>query len=148
MSQRKQSADDSGPDCTTSSQRTASGSKNGRFGTMQMTSQSWSLISRTKLIPSTTLNDGTTSQTSEPKRSSKLWQNREVSEAVFVSPTHAFRTSDDGTQRADARTQKRLERTRDIQQAVTNAIDEHRRLGHPIVVSRDGKVLWLQPGEY
>jgi hypothetical protein len=56
--------------------------------------------------------------------------------------------TDDKTQRADARPQKRLERIRDVEQAVRNAIDEHRRLGHPIVVSRNGKVLWLQPGEY
>jgi hypothetical protein len=67
---------------------------------------------------------------------------------MFVEPSQSFATSDDETQRAHARTQKRLERTRNMQEAVTNAIDEHRRLGHPIVVLRNGKVLWLQPGEY
>ena len=77
-----------------------------------------------------------------------LWQNNPVSETLSVDPSRSPETSSDETQRADARTQRRLERTRNVQQAVTNAIDEHRRLGHPIVVSRNGKVLWLQPGEY
>jgi hypothetical protein len=78
----------------------------------------------------------------------ELWQNNPVSETLSVDPSRSPATSSDETQRADARTQRRHERTRNVQQAVTNAIDEHRRLGHPIVVSRNGKVLWLQPGEY
>lgn len=53
-----------------------------------------------------------------------------------------------GTRAVDARTQRLLDETVMIREAVTQAIDEHRRLGHPIVVSRNGKVLWLQPGEY
>jgi hypothetical protein len=53
-----------------------------------------------------------------------------------------------GAQTIDARTQRLLDETLMIREAVASAIDEHRRLGHPIVVSRNGKVLWLQPGEY
>jgi predicted ABC-type ATPase len=37
---------------------------------------------------------------------------------------------------------------RAISQAVQEAIDRHRARGEPIVVWRDGKVVWLQPGEY
>jgi hypothetical protein len=78
----------------------------------------------------------------------RLWQNGRVSETLVVDPSQTPATAENETQRADARTQRRLERARNIQQAVTNAIDEHRRLGHPIVVSQNGKVQWLQPGEY
>ncbi len=53
-----------------------------------------------------------------------------------------------GTQTVDARTQRLLDETLMIREAVTQAIDEHRRLGRSIVVARNGKVLWLQPGEY
>jgi hypothetical protein len=53
-----------------------------------------------------------------------------------------------GAQTIDARTQRLLDETLMIREAVADAIDEHRRLGHPIVVARNGKVLWLQPGEY
>jgi hypothetical protein len=35
-----------------------------------------------------------------------------------------------------------------LNQAVQEAIDRHRARGEPIVVWRDGKVVWLQPGEY
>ena len=78
----------------------------------------------------------------------RLWQNNRVSETLFGDPSQPPAASSSETQRTDARTQRRHERTRNVQQAVTNAIDEHRRLGHPIVVSRNGKVQWLQPGEY
>lgn len=53
-----------------------------------------------------------------------------------------------GAQTNDARTQRLLDESLMIREAVADAIDEHRRLGHPIVVARNGKVLWLQPGEY
>jgi len=35
-----------------------------------------------------------------------------------------------------------------INKAVQEALDRHRARGEPIVVWRDGKVVWLQPGEY
>ncbi len=53
-----------------------------------------------------------------------------------------------GTQTVDARSQRLLDETVMIREAVTQAIDEHRRLGYPIVVARNGIVVWLQPGEY
>ncbi len=34
-----------------------------------------------------------------------------------------------------------------IELAVALAIEEHRRLGNPIAVSREGRVVWLQPEE-
>lgn len=37
---------------------------------------------------------------------------------------------------------------RAINEAVTEAIDRHRARGEPIVVWKDGKVVWLKPGEY
>lgn len=35
--------------------------------------------------------------------------------------------------------------TRLIQRAVRKAIEEHRRMGNPIAVLRDGKVVWIPP---
>lgn len=32
--------------------------------------------------------------------------------------------------------------------AVDDALEEHGRLGHSVVVMHDEKVLWLAPGEY
>lgn len=32
-----------------------------------------------------------------------------------------------------------------IEEAVALAIEEHRRLGNPIVIWRDGRVVWIQP---
>jgi hypothetical protein len=32
-----------------------------------------------------------------------------------------------------------------VQEAVARAIEEHRRLGYPIAVSRDGRVVWIAP---
>ena len=37
--------------------------------------------------------------------------------------------------------------TEAIQRAVRDAVEEHRLLGNPIAVWRDGKVVWLQPEE-
>jgi ABC-type proline/glycine betaine transport system ATPase subunit len=41
-----------------------------------------------------------------------------------------------------------LEWERLMQIAVSRAIDEHRRAGHPIAVMRDGKVVTLTADEY
>ena len=35
-----------------------------------------------------------------------------------------------------------------VREGVALALEEHYRMGRPIVVWRDGKVVWLQPEEY
>lgn len=42
---------------------------------------------------------------------------------------------------------KTSEITRIASEAVALAIEEHRRLGNPIAVWRDGKVVWIPPEE-
>ena len=32
-----------------------------------------------------------------------------------------------------------------LREAVTEAIDRHHRLGHPVVVMKDGRAIWLYP---
>ncbi len=34
-----------------------------------------------------------------------------------------------------------------IEDAVARAVEEHRRLGNPIAISRDGQVVWIPPEE-
>ena len=41
-----------------------------------------------------------------------------------------------------------LEWLRLMRLAVDGALEEHRRLGHSVVVLRDEKVVWPVPGEY
>jgi hypothetical protein len=65
-----------------------------------------------------------------------------------VSDVTTLKDPETEAQTIDARKQRLLNETLMIREAVAYAIDEHRRLGHPIVIARDGKVLWLQPGEY
>ncbi|HEX7053286.1 MAG TPA: hypothetical protein VF211_05030 [Burkholderiales bacterium] len=35
-----------------------------------------------------------------------------------------------------------------VERGVAEALDRHRARGEPVVVWRDGKVVWLRPGEY
>ncbi len=34
-----------------------------------------------------------------------------------------------------------------VDEAIALAVEEHRRLGHPIAVWRDGRVVWIPPEE-
>ena len=45
-------------------------------------------------------------------------------------------------------TERDLEWLRLMRLAVDEALEEHRRLGHSVVVVRNEKVVWLKPGEY
>jgi hypothetical protein len=47
-----------------------------------------------------------------------------------------------------SRSARRSELEQAMRDAVAEALDEHRKAGHTIVVFRDEKVVWLKPGEY
>ena len=51
------------------------------------------------------------------------------------------------TRQAD-RLERHLAWQRSLQAAVARALDEHRGLGHTVVIMRDGKVVSLAPGQY
>jgi hypothetical protein len=46
-----------------------------------------------------------------------------------------------------SRSARRSELEQAMRDAVAEALDEHRKAGHTIVVFRDEKVVWLKPGE-